>query len=55
MTKKYTLGPDVPASEPVHDSKGNLIDDGYIDHAIQDVHRSFGTPRLAGFGDSIED
>lgn len=45
MSKNYTLGPDVPADEPVYDSKGNLIDDGYIDHAIKDVHRTHADAR----------
>jgi hypothetical protein len=52
MRKKYTLGPDVPADEFVYDSKGNLIDDGYIDHAIEDVHRTLGRPSLSGAGNS---
>ena len=46
MSKKYTLGPDVPADELVYDSNGNLIDDGYIDHAIEDVHRTHAGARL---------
>jgi hypothetical protein len=52
MSKKYTLGPDVPADEPVYDSKGNLVDDGYIDQAVEDVHRALGRPSLSGAGSS---
>jgi hypothetical protein len=52
MTKKYSLGPDVPSDEPVYDSKGNLIDDDYIDQAVEDVHRVFGRPSPSGDGSS---
>lgn len=47
--QQYTLGPDAPAHEPVYDTRGNLIDDDYIRHAVEDVHAAVGgRPALAG-------
>jgi predicted HicB family RNase H-like nuclease len=45
MSRKYKLGPDVKAGEKVHDSKGNLIDEDYIERAVDDVHRQLGRGR----------
>lgn len=36
--RKYKPGPDVEA-EVVRDSKGNVIDEAYIERAVEDVHR----------------
>lgn len=49
MNGKYELGPDAGPDEAVYDSRGNLIDDAYIDRAVEDVHESLaGRPSLAG-------
>lgn len=45
MAQKYKVGPDVKPDEKVYDSKGNLIDEDYIDRAVQDVHRQLGRGR----------
>lgn len=45
MARKYKLGPDVQPQEKVYDSKGNLIDENYIDSAVEDVHRQLGRGR----------
>lgn len=53
MTPKYKLGPDVKPGEQVRDSTGNLIDEAYIDRAVDDVHRQLGRgrPSLTGPGE----
>ncbi len=45
MTRKYKLGPDVRPTDTVRDSKGNLIDEDYIERAVEDVHRQLGRGR----------
>lgn len=45
MARKYKVGPDVKPDEKVYDSKGNLIDQDYIDRAVKDVHRQLGRGR----------
>jgi hypothetical protein len=45
MAEQYKLGPDVGPDEKVYDSKGNLIDQDYIDRAVEDVHRQLGRGR----------
>jgi predicted HicB family RNase H-like nuclease len=45
MARKYKLGPDVKPGEEVYDSKGNLIDENYIDRAVEDAHRQLGRGR----------
>ena len=45
MAPKYKVGPDVKRDEKIVDSKGNPIDEGYIDRAVQDVHRHLGRGR----------
>jgi hypothetical protein len=45
MARKYKLGPDVKPAEQVRDSKGNLIDEAYIDCAVDDVRRQLGRGR----------
>lgn len=42
------IGGYVSADEPVYDSRGNRIDDAYINRAVADVHRSIGRPSLTG-------
>ncbi len=52
MARKYKVGPDVKPDEKIYDSKGNLIDEDYIDHAVTDAHRQLGRgrPSLTGPG-----
>ena len=45
MPRKYKLGPDVKPEEKIYDSKGNLIDENYIERAVEDVHRQLGRGR----------
>ena len=45
MARKYKAGPDVKRGEKVYDSKGNRIDQNYIDRAVEDVHRQLGRGR----------
>lgn len=45
MARKYKAGPDVKRDELVYDSKGNRIDQDYIDRAVEDVHRQLGRGR----------
>lgn len=45
MARKYEAGPDVKPEEEVYDSKGNRIDQDYIDRAVEDVHRQLGPGR----------
>ena len=45
MAPKYKAGPDVKPDEYVYDSKGNLIDEDYIERAVEDVHRQLGRGR----------
>ena len=52
MPHKYKLGSDVKPEEKIYDSTGNLIDEDYIDSAVEDVHRQLGPgrPSLTGPG-----
>lgn len=45
MPRKYKLGPDVKPDEKIYDSKGNLIDENYVENAVADVHRQLGRGR----------
>lgn len=45
MARKYKAGPDIKPGETVYDSKGNMIDQAYIDRAVEDVHRQLGRGR----------
>jgi hypothetical protein len=45
MARKYKMGPDVKPEEKVYDSKGNLVDENYIERAVEDVHRQLGRGR----------
>ncbi|MDA8400146.1 MAG: ribbon-helix-helix protein, CopG family [Actinomycetota bacterium] len=45
MVSKYKLGPDVKPNEKICDSKGNVIDEKYMENAVQDVHRQLGRGR----------
>lgn len=38
-------GPDVKPEEKIYDSEGNLIDENYIERAVEDVHRQLGPGR----------
>lgn len=52
---KYTLGPDVAEDEKLHDSQGRLIDDAYVDAAVEDAItqiRGRGRPSLSASGES---
>ena len=57
MTKQtsYTLGPDVPVDEELRDSQGRLIDERYVDEAVDDALdkvRGRGRPSLSHTGES---
>ena len=45
MARKYKGGPDVGPKEVVRDSKGHLIDETYMDRAVDDVHQQLGRGR----------
>ncbi len=52
---KYRLGPDVAPSDELYDSQGRLIDDSYVDAAVEDAItrvRSRGRPSLSASGES---
>ena len=54
-TDKYSLGPDVPDGEILRDSAGRVIDDAYIDAAVEDAVqrvRGPGRPSLSHTGES---
>jgi predicted HicB family RNase H-like nuclease len=51
----YRLGPDVPADELLRDSAGRVIDDQYVDAAVDDAIskvRGRGRPSLSRTGES---
>ena len=51
----YTLGPDVRDSEPLLDSTGRVVDDAYVDAAVEDAIRQVrgrGRPSLSVSGES---
>ncbi len=53
MNENYILGADASADEQVYDARGNLIDEGYIARAVEDVHDALaGRPSLSGEGAS---
>ncbi len=57
MTKRttYTLGADVPADEVLRDTKGRVVDDSYVDSAVEDalaIVRGRGRPSLSQSGES---
>jgi predicted HicB family RNase H-like nuclease len=57
MTKstRYRLGPDVPESETLRDSKGRVVDDAYVEAAVHDALttvRQRGRPSLSRSGES---
>jgi predicted HicB family RNase H-like nuclease len=52
---EYRLGPDVPDIEDLHDGQGRLIDDDYVDGAVEDALaevRRRGRPSLSRSGES---
>jgi|SRR4029450_10094461 hypothetical protein len=52
---KYSLGPDVPDTETLRDSAGRVVDDAYVDAAVQDAVtkvRGRGRPSLSDSGES---
>jgi predicted HicB family RNase H-like nuclease len=52
---KYSLGPDVPDTETLRDSAGRVVDDAYIDAAVEDALtrvRGRGRPSLSESGES---
>lgn len=52
---KYRLGPDVAENEELRDSRGRLVDDAYVQSAVQDAlaHvRGRGRPSLSASGES---
>lgn len=51
----YQLGPDVAEDEALHDSQGRLIDDAYVNAAVEDALiqvRGRGRPSLSASGES---
>ena len=54
-TNSYILGPDVPDDEILLDSAGRVIDDAYVDAAVEDAVRRVrgpGRPSLSATGES---
>lgn len=54
-SSNYRLGSDVPAEEVLRDSAGRVIDDGYVDAAVEDAIkqvRGRGRPSLSQSGES---
>lgn len=52
---KYQLGPDVAEGEELTDSLGRVIDDSYVDAAVEDAIaqvRGRGRPSLSASGES---
>ncbi len=52
---KYRLGPDVANDQGLYDSQGRLIDDSYVDAAVEDAIaqvRGRGRPSLSVSGES---
>lgn len=51
----YSLGPDVPDSETLRDSKGRVVDDAYVEAAVEEAVRQVrgrGRPSLSEAGES---
>ena len=51
----YRLGPDIPDGEELRDSQGRLVDDTYVEAAVQDALdtvRRRGRPSLSDEGES---
>jgi hypothetical protein len=51
----YSLGPDVPDTETLQDSDGRVVDDAYVDAAVEDALtkvRGRGRPSLSDSGES---
>ena len=51
----YSLGPDVPDTETLRDSVGRVVDDEYVDSAVEDALtkvRGRGRPSLSESGES---
>lgn len=57
MTKQpsYALGPDIPENEELRDSQGRIVDERYVDAAVDDALlkvRGRGRPSLSHTGES---
>jgi hypothetical protein len=57
LTKRtsYTLEPDIPVGEELRDSKGRVIDEGYVVAGVEDARvtvRGRGRPSLSQAGES---
>ena len=51
----YNLGPDVPDNETLRDSAGRVVDDAYVDVAVEEAIRQVrgrGRPSLSEAGES---
>ena len=51
----FELGPDIPDTEQLRDSRGRLVDDAYVDEAVEDAVsrvRGRGRPSLSQVGES---
>lgn len=52
---KYTLGAEVPEGEELRDSKGRLVDDSYVETAVDEAIKTVrgrGRPSLSESGES---
>ena len=52
---KYRLGPDVAEDEDLRDSRGRVVDDAYVESAVEDAIaqvRRRGRPSLSASGES---
>ena len=52
---RYVLGPDLPDDEVLRDSKGHVVDDAYVESAVEDAvgeARKRGRPSLSKSGES---
>lgn len=51
----YSLGPDFPVGEVLRDTEGRVVDDAYVDSAVEDALRRVrgrGRPSLSESGES---
>lgn len=52
---RYRLGPDIAPGEVLHDSRGRVVDDAYVDAAVNEAIarvRGRGRPSLSASGES---
>lgn len=52
---RYVLGPDIPTGEVLRDRQGRVVDDDYVEGAVEDAVRKVrgrGRPSLSSSGES---